>query len=152
MSIPAGLKRLQGRWKGSNKVWLMPGTPVRESDTIAEVGETAMGKFLTVHYHWADEGKPQEGFMMLSVFGDDEAEAAWTDSWHMSDRVMFCRGGVEGAGVSVRGSWAAPDGTEWGWRIVVAPAENHGFEVTMYNITPDGEEALAVRGSYRREE
>ena len=37
-----------------------------------------------------------------------------------------------------------PPRPDWGWRIEIHPAVADGFQLRMYNITPDGEEALAA--------
>jgi len=71
----------------------------------------------------------------------------WIDTWHMSDKVMACQGRPKERGViDVRGSYAAPPGPDWGWRIIIAPAQM-SLGLVMYNITPAGQEALAVEAS-----
>ena len=77
------------------------------------------------------------------------ATAHWIDSWHMSDGVMACEGAVDTDGtIDVRGSYAAPPGPDWGWRIVVRPADGPALHIVMYNVTPEGEEALAVEATF----
>jgi len=156
MSVPEGLADLVGEWRGTSKLWLSPDEPVRESDTTASVTLAAQGKFITIAYTWSYEGDPQDGLIVLSREAKGNAvKAAWIDSWHMGDSMMMCEGGaVEDGAISVRGSYAAPPGPDWGWRIVVEAGdagEEDAFEVIMYNITPDGDEHLAVRGTYGRE-
>jgi len=75
--------------------------------------------------------------------------AHWIDSWHMSDGVMPCDEGVDPDGsIVVRGSYAAPPDQDWGWRIEVKPIDTTTLTLTMYNVTPTGEEALAVEARY----
>jgi hypothetical protein len=62
---------------------------------------------------------------------------------------MTFRGEAYGDGqLSAVGSYSAPEGPDWGWRIVVAAGQEGGFELRMYNIPPDGGEALAVEAKY----
>lgn len=59
------------------------------------------------------------------------------------------RGPKERGVIDVRGSYAAPPGPDWGWRFIIAPAQM-SLGLVMYNITPAGQEALAVEASYVR--
>jgi hypothetical protein len=36
------------------------------------------------------------------------------------------------------------------WRIVVAPEKENSLNLIMYNITPAGEEALAIKAVYAK--
>jgi hypothetical protein len=69
----------------------------------------------------------------------------------MGDKVMACRGAVSNRGeISVLGSYAAPTGPDWGWRIVITPDEGQSLRIVMFNISPDGQEELAVETDYTR--
>jgi Protein of unknown function (DUF1579) len=151
MSVPASLSQLEGHWTGEGTLfvpWLTP--PESHYSSTASIS-TAGGGFLRVEYAWAHEGKPHDGLLLLTDEKKDGAVAAvWIDSWHQSQSFLFSNGRVDPAGaVAVLGSYPAPDGPDWGWRTEVRPVGN-GFELLMYNITPDGEEALAVRNRYER--
>lgn len=152
MSVPAWLSRLSGSYEGPNRVWLAPGQPARESAAAADVASIAQGRFITVTYSWADEGRPQDGLLLLGENpGLATWSATWVDSWHMGDVAMTLEGTpVANETISVRGGYAAPPGPDWGWRIVVSPRGPDGFDVRMYNITPEGEEALAVEARFTR--
>ena len=67
MSAPETLKKLIGNWSGSNRLWLSPQEPVRESETKARVAPAAGGQFVTIQYTWADDGHPQEGLLLIGV-------------------------------------------------------------------------------------
>jgi len=41
-------------------------------------------------------------------------------------------------------------GPDWRWRFEIQTGESDDFELRMYNITPEGDEALAVRAQYWR--
>ncbi len=152
MSLTNIQNRLLGVWSGENLLrtpWLTP--PEQVSPSRLSVGPAAAGKFLVFSYTWSHDNVPQEGLLLL---GNDEkqnvATAAWVDSWHMSSKVMACAGTVSDEGViDLRGSYEAPPGPDWGWRIVVSSSES-GLEMAMYNVTPEGEEELAVRARYTR--
>lgn len=152
MSVSGSLQRLVGHWAGDNSLWLAPGEPVRTSAAAATIALEAMGQCLSIRYTWADDGKPQAGVLLLS--GDAKTAAlaaAWTDSWHYAHQLMPCVGALDATGLAcVRGSYAAPPGPDWGWRLTVAPPANDRFTLRMYNITAEGEEMLAVEANFAR--
>jgi hypothetical protein len=152
MSISESLISLVGQWQGTNKLWLDPAAPARESDSRLVISLTAQGKFAVFQYTWADEGAAQDGLLFLGSAGPStQAQAVWVDSWHMQDTMMVCEGSLEPDGsFSVRGAYAVPPGPDWGWRIALEPQAADTIRLSMYNITPDGEEALAVETIYRR--
>ncbi len=152
MSVPESLKNLVGHWSGKNRLWLSPQNPVRESESTASVTLAARGRFMSIAYTWAFEGAAQEGLLLLGYDGCSGAvKAVWIDSWHMSDKFMHCAGGeIEGGAVSVRGSYSAPPGPDWGWRTVIQPVDGESFHFIMYNIAPDGGEEFAVEAAYSR--
>lgn len=78
--------------------------------------------------------------------------AVWVDSWHMASKAMVCEGssGLGGGRVELRGTYAAPPGPDWGWRTVLDPGDGNTFRMVMYNVSPDGNEDLAVEAVYRR--
>lgn len=152
MSIPGNLSTLVGQWAGTNRLWMMPTDPAHESDTTMSVATAAQGKFLTMQYTWAFDGESQEGLLILGQeSAPDNVKASWVDSWHNGDRIMPCQGGLEEQGlVSVKGSYPAPPGPDWGWQITIQPSPDGTFMFAMYNITPDGQAHLAVEAVYRR--
>lgn len=147
MSIPLRLKQLVGDWKGSNTLHLgdWGPTPIRESVSTATVQERNLGQFLEIAYIWEYDGKPQEGVIIFG--GDNKTDAVnafWTDSWHLSHNLMLCNGKESPiGGISVTGSYQVEGHPDWGWRSEIA-ATDGGFEYKMFNVSPDGEEAIAV--------
>jgi hypothetical protein len=109
------------------------------------------GRFVRIDYDWAYRGTPQQGSLLIGYEADADAVTAhWVDTWHMGDKVMACRGSAEAdGGLSVRGSYAAPPGPAWGWRIVLVP-DGQRLRLVMFNITPLDQEALAVAANYVR--
>ncbi len=145
MAISPALATLVGRWSGDNTVWLGPGTDPLRSTATAQVSLEAEGQALGMRYAWAEGGKPQSGILL--IVGDATLSAwagAWTDSWHYAHQLMDVRGTGGGNAVSVHGTYAAPPGPDWGWRLVLEPGDADRCTLRMFNRTPDGAEALAV--------
>ncbi len=158
------LEALAGtRWKGTNHLWLDPSAPAQVSDATITVEPGAL------HYTWAYEGKPHAGSLAatsgsflasgaaLPLVGPasgeglgvrrgsgTRAEVTFTDSWHQA-KPMVCEGTAgEGALLSVRGSYPAPEGPPWGWRTIVSRRPSGELVLQMINVTPWGEEQRAV--------
>jgi hypothetical protein len=142
--------KLAGDWTGTNSLWLTPGEPARVCETTASISLAAQGKFFIMHYTWSVEGEPADGCLLLGQEEPGEAvTAVWIDSWHNGDKLMLCRGSASPDGsISVKGTYSAPPAPDWGWRIVLQPGAGDSFEMLMYNITPEGQEQLAVRAAY----
>jgi hypothetical protein len=152
MDAFSSLIGLTGRWRGTYRLILEPGSPPRESQTTAVVAPVAGGRFARIDYTWGDRDKPEDGSVL---FGRDRERgvvtALWADSFHMSDKVMTSEGPASDASsLDVRGSYAAPPGPDWGWRTVIETGEEDSLQMLMYNVTPDGQEVPAVDAVYRR--
>ncbi|HLA95084.1 MAG TPA: DUF1579 family protein, partial [Pyrinomonadaceae bacterium] len=119
--------------------------PMLDSDGTAAVKQRVGGQFLEIAYTWSYEDKPREGVIILG--GDnktDSVNAFWTDSWHMAHQLMLCEGTLRDDGsISVKGYYKVPDHPDWGWRTEIIPGYD-SFRYLMYNVTPDGEETIAV--------
>ncbi|HVF91713.1 MAG TPA: DUF1579 family protein [Blastocatellia bacterium] len=152
MSAPESMQKLVGSWTGTSRLyrpWLSP--QESESGSTASVALEARSEFITIRYTWAADGRPQEGLLLLGSDKDDAAQAVWVDSWHMSEKFMICVGSISNGGMlDILGSYSAPTGPDWGWRIVIEPGEQGSFELVMYNVSPDGEESLAFKNRYER--
>lgn len=152
MSLDQKLTGLVGAWKGTNRLhttW-MP-VKLHESDSTALVRSKMNGQFLTIEYTWEFEAEPQEGLLILGCDPHSDAvQAVWTDSWHSKDILMLCNGTMDGDGrISVFGTYAVPEHPDWGWRTEIIPGED-SFRYAMYNVTPEGEEEIAVETDFTR--
>jgi hypothetical protein len=139
-----------GTWHGRSRLHDPTTGRPEDSASTATVSPAAGGNFVRLDYTWAHQGTPQDGSVLFGR-GDEEgsATAHWVDSWHMGKAALECRGSArDEGGISVQGSYPAPPGPDWGWRIVVSPREGAGFRLEMWNITPEGEEAIAVEAEY----
>ena len=75
--------------------------------------------------------------------------AHWIDTFHMGRKVMACMGGLREDGtLDVRGSYTAPPGKDWGWRITVTANPGRELRIVMHNIDPQGKEELAVEAAH----
>lgn len=152
MSVNATLSKLAGQWKGDNRLHL-PWTddPVHDSESNARVELRVNGQFLAIEYDWVFEGNRQEGVMIVGCDTESDAvQAVWTDSWHMSHKFMVCDGRVKADGaIDVKGYYAVPDHPDWGWRTEILPG-NDAFRIVMFNVTPEGDETIAVEADYER--
>ena len=151
MAALADWSNRAGTFQGENLLWLMPGEPVRKSAAAAELQPAAQGQFIELCYTWAWEDAPQEGRLFFGQTDAGEVKAVWMDTWHMANDFMLLKGAADPAGaVRVLGAYPAPQGPDWGWRITLAPHGEDGFEIVMHNITPDGQEFLAVQAMFTR--
>ena len=141
-----------GRWRGSNRLHDPHTGKPEDTESTAVLATLLSGKFIRLDYTWSYQGAAQEGSLLIGYQSEPgKATAHWIDSWHMAEGVMACEGAVEDDGsIAVRGSYAAPPGPDWGWRIVLRPADGSGLRIVMYNVTPDGREALAVEATFAR--
>ena len=139
-----------GRWRGTNTLHdPHTGRPVDTPGTLA-VTPVLGGRFVRLDYTWSYDGRPQEGSLLAGFQHEAEvATAHWIDSWHMGEQVMALAGRARADGaLAVLGSYAAPEGPDWGWRIEVAPAPGRALRLTMHNLSPGGAEAPAVEAVY----
>ena len=152
MSLSKIQDKLLGKWSGKNLLrlsWLDPSDFF--SSTDLSVAPAAKGKFLTFTYTWNHDNAAQEGLLTLGYDDNQKiATAAWIDSWHMSAKVMYCQGTITEQGIiDLRGSYEAPPGPDWGWRIIIS-GSGRELQWVMYNCSPEGAEELAVQADYKR--
>lgn len=153
MSPVEMLAALAGTWRGTSTLQDPNTGKPDESPSTLTVMPVLAGRFVRLDYTWVYRQKPQEGSLLIGFDDPSQAVSAyWIDSWHMGNKAMTCGGTANEPGVSVRGTYAAPPGPDWGWRIDVVP-EHDGLRVVMFNIYPvedGGKEELAVTANYVR--
>jgi len=151
MSVNDNLAALEGKWKGTNKLYLswLP-DPIKESASKATVSKKVAGQFVEIAYTWEYDGTPHEGTIVIGCDAKSDAvQAVWTDSWHMSHKFMLCDGTAADGTINLKGFYAVPDHPDWGWRTEIVPAAD-SFRYVMYNVSPDGAEELAVDTEFVR--
>jgi hypothetical protein len=154
MAIPKTISKLTGSWNGISHLNLTEDPAVEniaESDSRMKVEADPQGQFATITYTWSWEGEEQYGSLL--VCGNQKlgtVTGGWVDSWHQSGEVMFLTGdGMGDEHFGFMGSYGSADEPKRGWRIgVTAEGETLAFEMT--HISPEGEEAWAVRCDYTR--
>jgi hypothetical protein len=150
--LRGALGSFSGEWTGRNQLWFEPGTPVHECEVAASVVPVARGACIAIRYLWEQAGEPQEGLLVVRNAPDVGAEdIVWVDSFHTGGQFMRLRGEADEAGrVVALGSYPAPEGPDWGWRIVLGSEGTDELHVLMYNILPDGAVYPAVETRLRR--
>ncbi len=149
----AAITDLVGRWQGKNRLWVRPDEPVSESKTTASISPLlAGGRFATIRYDWGDEGVAQDGLLLVPLADEQNSiDLFWVDSWHMGNKFMLLRREeAHDVIVTAKGTYAAPSGPDWGWRITIRAESTNEMWILMHNIPPQSEELLAVEASYSR--
>jgi hypothetical protein len=145
-------EKLTGRWSGTNQLWFTPDQKdAFESEATAEITTAAQGRFITITYAWSHEGQPHGG--VLVCYGEEKegpARTAWFDSFHTGGELMLFEQTMRDGAISLSGSYPAPEGPDWGWRIQIEPVEADSFTLRMFNIPPEYGEIPAVLVHYRR--
>lgn len=141
---------LLGKWEGTSR--LFHEGDIYDSQSTAEIRTVGQEQFVSIAYAWEIEGEAQDGrITYLSKMKDQPTKATWLDSWHMRDSIMFCEATENQEGtVLLNGSYPAPAGLDWGWRIEVGSDRGGLLLIRMFNISPTGQEELAVQAEYRK--
>lgn len=143
---------LIGDWQGTKLLYFSPppDPPAATSPAKLAVTPVAGDSFLQFSYDWTYEGEQQTGVLLLSCDEENAASAAWVDSFHMSSKILWCLGTVADGVPNVLGSYAAPPGPDWGWRIAIRSVSQNEMQIVMHNISPEGQEDLAVQADFAR--
>lgn len=154
-SIEAGaharMARMVGEWAGETRTWFEPGKLADTSPWRGTVRSILEGAFVEIAYEGAIGGEALRGRALLGHHLDRERwEMAWVDGFHTGTAVMYSTGAGADGGIDVRGHYPAGDGPDWGWRTVIEQPDADRLVITMFNVTPGGEEAKAVEVQWRR--
>ncbi len=149
------LQSLVGNWEGITKTWFEPGKLADESPMKGTMRSVLGGRFIMHEYRGTMEGKPYEG---ISIYGyemnEDRFQASYVDSFHNGTSIMLLNGEAGQERFSVLGSYSYKVSREevqhWGWRIEIDIVDDDNVILTIFNITPSGEEAKGVETVYNR--
>ena len=147
------LAAMAGGWQGTTRVWFEPDQPpVMEVAQRGTLRSVLSGRFLLHEYSYGEGEQAGEGIAMYGLHLDEgQYESAWVDSFHTGSSIIFSTAGDDGGGFKVLGSYGdGRGGPRWGWRTEIAQPSADELVVTMFNITPDGEETRAVETLYAR--
>lgn len=142
---------LIGEWRGAKQLYLEPPPAAAVSSPSAlSVVPVAGENFLRLDYDWVFEDEAQSGVLLLGADEENAASAGWVDSFHMSKKIMSCTGTASADSIELGGTYAAPPGPDWGWRIAVRSVSADACQIVMHNIWPEGQVDLAVQIDYTR--
>jgi hypothetical protein len=146
------LDNLPGHWKGTSRLFFEGDQ--YDSLSTADIHSIIQSQFINISYTWEIENESQDGqITFLASIAKTPTIATWLDSWHMRNKIMVCEGTMNPAGtVSLLGSYAAPPSPDWGWRIEIELQNEVLLVIRMLNISPEGEEELAVLAQYHKDE
>lgn len=143
---------LCGKWKGTIKTWFEPDVLADESIIQGEIKPILGGRFVE-HIYMAiskETGKQVEG---RAVWGYDLTmqifQCSWIDEFHTGTNIMFSESEQIPDCIDAVGVYLGGDEV-WRWRTRMVQPEIDRLIITMYNITPFGEEAKAVEVVYKR--
>lgn len=126
------------------RTWVSPEPTASKSEMDVQLD--AQGRVSALEYTWEVDGTQQRGQLTVQrQDGTAQVTVHWKDSWHAGDGMVFQ--GTQGEALDVLGSYAAPPGPNWGWRIVIRQAPH--WEIEMENITPEGQADRAFLLTYR---
>lgn len=146
------LAAMAGDWEGRFRLWFEPGPPAEDSVQRGRIRPVGGGRFLLHEYEGRCSGEPFEGVALWAYHLDDQAfECAWGESFGTGTSIMFSTGPVKDGRFVALGSYGAgPGGERWGWRTELSQPDAGQLDIRMFNISPAGDEALAVEVNYRR--
>lgn len=140
------------------RLWFEPGKPAEDSAQRGTIRSVLGGRFLLHEYCGQIGGEAVEGMALWGYHLDEKRfESAWVESFGTGTAIMFSIGdstttaGAADPRLSMLGSYGDGEGgPRWGWRTQAEQPGPDELKITMYNITPQGEECLAVEVNYWR--
>jgi len=147
------LGQMAGQWEGITQVWFDPAQPpASETPQRGSIRAILGGRFLLHEYETSFGDDVHQGVAIYGLHLDPNAfESAWVDSFHTGTSVIFSTATAQTQKFSVLGSYGdGKEGPPWGWRTEIEQPDTDTLVITMFNITPQGEDAKAVETRYRR--
>jgi hypothetical protein len=145
------LTSLTGEWEGTAKTWFEPDVLTDESPWRGRIRPVLGGRFVLHEYEGEMGGERFEGVAIHGYELDSgRFTTAWIDSFHTGTAIMSSEGARTPNGFSVLGSYRVPDSPPWGWRTEFEVTDADHIVITMYNVSPAGEESKGVETRYTR--
>jgi Protein of unknown function (DUF1579) len=178
MSEPVGVHVLAGNWSGIDRLWFEPGPPANRSEAVLAIRPTLGGRAVVIDHRWTmapgtAEAEEHLGTFLVTPVGEG-TQVAWIDTFGTGGTIMALgTGALAAAGlaavavdpmlrtvgqdgadgepfVDALGSYDG-DGVSWGWRLQIARPDHDTLVIAEWNVTPGGEEQLALLGEYHRD-
>jgi hypothetical protein len=145
------LQAMAGHYAGRTSTWLDPSKPPDVAEEELHASAILGGRWLRLELLGSVDGKPHAGEMLLGYNGDaNEFELCWADSFHTAGALMMFKGAPREDGVvAVTGSYGAGD-ERWGWRNELSLTGDKDLTMRAFNITPAGEESVALETHWKR--
>jgi hypothetical protein len=150
-TLETSLRAVVGDWTGTNRKRMMPTDDYTETPATAAITIAAQGNAVTFAYTWAEEGKPQDGVLLITN-GDapGSVRAVWVDSWHQSPQWMELSGSIDDGGV-IRLEGTYPEDNRW--RVIIDPTDADQVRMAMDNVMPSYDvDYQVVEAAYKRAE
>jgi hypothetical protein len=146
------LAAMAGDWEGRFRLWFEADKLADESLQRGRIRVVGGGRFLLHEYEGRCGGEPFEGVALWGYHLDESAfECAWGESFGTGTSIMFSTGQLRDERFDALGSYGSGAGGErWGWRTELSQPDADHLDIRMFNISPAGDEALAVEVNYRR--
>ena len=148
------LSRLVGEWKGTTKTWFDPAKLEDESPISGTMRLLLDGRFILHEYKSSFGDKRIEGMAIYGYHIDlQKFQCAWIDSFHNGPAIMFSEGKKGSQAMNVLGGYAyvTPEEEQhWGWRTNIEVVSDSEVVITMFNISPGGEETKATETVYKK--
>lgn len=143
---------MTGDWAGETRVWFGPDQLADQSPQSGRIRAIGGGRFLLHEYDCAFQGEPQQGVAIYALHLDaGTCESAWVDSFHTGTSIIFSSAAADDGRFTVLGSYGdGAGGAPWGWRTEIEQPGDDELVITMFNISPQGEETKAVETRYVR--
>ena len=141
-----------GTWQGTSTLQDPGRLEPETTPSSLTITPLLSGRFVRLDYTWSYKGAAQAGSMLVGYQKlTGTLSLHWIDSWHNSDNVMAMSGPADTSSLlTVRGTYPAPPGPDWGWQIALTPDLEGRIRIIMHNISPEGEAYPAVEGDYTR--
>lgn len=143
-------KNLQGRWTGQATTHFGPDTHFDDPWSL-QFSILPGGRFLLQEHKIQVQGADHQGWLLFGIDGEGKVTTALADTFHTSESGLLVSTGqltAEGT-LSVLGHYQAGD-QRWGWRTEMA-LHDDTLVISVFNISPEGDEYPAIEGKLTRE-